>query len=84
VFTVNVEVPVAPVTVAGLSEQLGERAPAGATLQIRATSPVKPTVGAIVMVDVAVPPAATEAGERAAPEIVKSGPGVTVRLTVVP
>ena len=38
---------------------------------------------AIVTVDVAVPPAATVAGERAVAPIVKSGGGVTVRLRVV-
>ena len=52
------------------------------TAQVSATVPVKPPVGATVIVDVDDAPAAIEAGASAGAEIVK--PGVdTVRLTVV-
>ena len=84
VVTVRADVPEPPATELGLNEQVGARAPAGETaLQVRLTAPVKPLVGAMVIVEVEDPPAATEAGERAAAVIVKSGPGVTVRPTVV-
>jgi hypothetical protein len=83
--TVSVEVPEPPATEVGLNEHTGGRADAGAMLQVRATAPAKPLVGAMVMVEVAVPPGETEVGERAVAARVKSAAGaaVTVRPTVV-
>ena len=84
VLTVSVEGPEPPGTEAGLNEQVGARVAVGATLQVKLTAPVKPLVGAMVIVEVADPPAETDAGERAAAAIVKSARGaVTVRPTVV-
>ena len=86
VLTVSVDVPEPPATELGLNEQVGARVPAGVmALQVRPIAPVKPLVGAMVIVEVADPPAETEAGERAEAAIVKSaGRGaVTVRLAVV-
>jgi hypothetical protein len=83
VLTVSVEGPEPPGTEAGLNEQVGARVAAGTTLQVKLTAPVKPLVGAMVIVEVADPPAATVAGERAVDAIVKSAGRVTVRLTVV-
>jgi len=47
--------------------------------------PLKPLSGAMVTTEMADPPAATEAGVRVEPAIVKSATGaaVTVKLTVV-
>ena len=61
----------------------GANGPVGATLQVKLTALVKPLVGAMVIVEVALPPAETEARERAVAAIVKSAGGITVRPTVV-
>ena len=85
VLTVKVDVPEPPATKVGAKLQVGSRVPAGVTAQVRVTALLKPLTGAIVMVEVAIPPAATEAGESAVAARVKSGTGaaVTVRVTVV-
>jgi len=86
VLTVNMEVPEPLVTEPGLSEHVGGRATTGVMLQDRFTVPLKPFTGAMVIEEVAIPPAATEAGESADAVIVKSGGGpteFTVRLTDV-
>jgi len=84
VFTVKVEVPEPPVIEAGTNVHVGLPVPTGMMLpHDRFTVPVKPFVAAMVTVEVDGFPATTEAGERAVAAIVKSGTGVTVRLTVV-
>ena len=85
VFTVSVEVPVPLVIAAVLNEQVGGRLTAGVTLQVRFTVALKPLTGAIVMVEVAMPPAATVAGVSVDGVMVKSATraAVTVKLTVV-
>ena len=84
VLTVSVAVPEPAGNEAGLIEQVGPRVAAGATLQVRLTVPLKPPVEPTTIGEVAVPPAATLAGESAEAEMVKSGgAGVTVRPTVV-
>jgi hypothetical protein len=80
VLTVRVEVPEPPDTEAGLKEQVGDRVPAGATLHVKFTVPVKPLAGVMVMVEVALPPAETEVGESAVAAMPKS---LTLRLSVV-
>lgn len=52
-------------------------------LHDRFTVPLKPFSGAIVIVEVADAPAATEAGESGEAAMVKSGAGSTVKPTVV-
>ena len=83
--TVNVDVPEPPVTGVGLNEHVAGRFTVGVMLQDRATLPLKLFTGAIVIVEVADAPAATEAGASAEAERVKSGTGtaLTVRLTDV-
>ena len=85
-LTVTVEGPEPFATELGLSEHVGGRATTGVTLQDRFTVPLKPLTGAMVIVEVADPPAAIDAGESADAAIVKSGgggTGLTVRLTDV-
>lgn len=79
--TVSVEVPEPLVTESGLSAQVAGRVTAGVTAQVKLTVLLKPFVGAIVIVEVAVPPAFTAAGVRVEAAMVKSGTGaeVTVR-----
>ena len=73
VLTVSVEVPEPFATELGLNEHAGARVAAGVILlQVRVTAPVKPFVGAIVIVEVAVPPGEMEAGDRAVAATVKS------------
>ena len=81
---VTVGVPAPPVTEFELSEHVPGGVAAGVTAHVRFTVPAKPFSGAMVIVDVAVPPAATEAGENAEAATVKSGTGtpVTVRVTI--
>jgi len=81
VFTVSVEVPEALAMEFALKAQLGAGVPPPVTAQVSATVPVKPPVGATVIVDVEEAPAAIEAGASAGAEIVKPGDD-TVRLTV--
>jgi hypothetical protein len=85
VLTVKTAVPVPFDIAAGLSVHVGGRATTGVTAHVRLTVPLKPLVGAMVMVEVAVPPAVTAAGERADAAIVKSAAAaaVTVRFNVV-
>jgi len=85
VLTVTVEVPEPFVTELGLSEQVAGGDTTGATSQDRFTVSLKPFIGAMVIVEVAVPPAVTETGESVEASIVKSATGaaVTVKLTVV-
>jgi hypothetical protein len=82
---VSVDVPEPFATELGLNEHVGAGVPPPVMpLQAKLTVPLKPLVGAMVIVEVADPPAETEAGESAEAAIVKSaGGGVTVRLTVV-
>ena len=83
VLRVRVEVPEALATEVKLNAQAGRGIPPPVTLvQASATAPLKPPVGAMVMVEVDDPPAATVAGEGGAAVIVKSGAD-TVRLTLV-
>jgi len=83
VLMVRVEVPDAFATVLKLKAHDGAGVPPPVTLvQARVTAPLKPPVGAMVMVEVDDPPAATVAGESAGAVTVKSG-GVNVRLTDV-
>ena len=79
VLTVKTDVPDPFATEVGLSEHVGGRVATGVMLQVRFTVPVK-ACGATVIVDVVVPPAATEAGESVVPVTVKSA---TVRLRLV-
>ena len=81
VFTVSVEVPEAFAMEFALKAQLGAGVPPPVTAQVSATVPVKPPVGATVIVEVDDAPAAIEAGASAGAEIVKPGDD-TVRLTV--
>jgi len=85
VLTVKVDVPEPPATEVGTKLQVGARFTTGVTAHVRFTALLKPFTGAIVTVEVAVPPAATEAGESAVAVTVKSGTGaaVTVKPTVV-
>ena len=80
------EVPEAFATELGLNEQEGDGVTEGAiVLHARVTVPVKPPVGATVIVDVADAPALTVAGVGAVDVMVKpaKAAAVTVRLTVV-
>jgi len=86
VLTVRTDVPVPPVTVAGAKAQVGAMVTTGVTaVQERVTSPVNPFTGAMVIVEVELTPALTEAGVKSEPVRVKSatGAGPTVRATVV-
>jgi len=62
VLTVKVDVPEPPATEVGTKLQVGARFTTGVTAHVRFTALLKPFTGAIVTVEVAVPPAATEAG----------------------
>ena len=62
VLTVKDDVPVPPVTEAGFNAHVGPRVAAGATLHVKATALAKLLTGAIVIVEVEEPPAATDAG----------------------
>jgi hypothetical protein len=78
-----VEVP-APLGIeAGAKEQVGTEVTTGVMLQVKLTVPLKPVVGATVIVEVADAPAATEAGDSAEAATVKSAAGAaaTVRPT---
>ncbi len=81
--TVNVVVPLV-VTVGGLNdEQVGACATAGVTVvHINETVPVKPPVGATVIIEVADPPGAIEAGLAALALRPKLVALVTVRFVV--
>ena len=85
VLTVTVDVPEPPETEAGLKEHVGAGVTAGVMLlQARLTAAVKPCAGVMVIVEVAVAPGATEAGDSAVAEMTKSGGvAVTVRPIVV-
>jgi hypothetical protein len=82
VLTVSIEVPEAFGTGFKLKAQVGAGLPPPVTLQVSATAPVKPPVGATVIVEVADAPAETVAGDSAGAAIVKLGDD-TVRLTEV-
>jgi hypothetical protein len=75
VLMVNVEVPEPPVTEVGTSVQVGAGLTTGAMLHVRFTVSVKPLNGAIVIVEVADPPAVTAAGESAVAVMAKSADG---------
>ena len=81
------EVPEPLAIEAGMNAHVGAGVTTGVMpLQDRFTVPLKPLSGAMVIVEVADPPAATEAGDSADAVIVKSGGGpteFTVRLTDV-
>lgn len=64
-LTVNADVPEPPVTEAGTNAQVGADATTGVTLHDRSTCPVNPLRAVMVTVEVADPPATTEAGLRA-------------------
>ena len=64
---VSVDVPDPPVTELELNEHVGAGVAAGVTAHVRFTVPVKPFTGAMVIVEVAVPPFVTVAGERPPP-----------------
>ena len=65
-----------PATELGLNEQEGRGVTEGAiALQDRLTVPLKPFIGAIVIVEAADPPAANETGQSVEAVIVKSGDG---------
>ena len=85
VLTVITEVPEAFGTALGLNEHVAGWLTTGVTLQVRFTVVLKPATGAIVIVDVADPPAVTEAGVSGDALTVKSGvpAPLTVRPTVV-
>jgi len=85
VLIVSTEVPELFATEAGAKAQVGAGVPPPATPQARVTVPVKPAVGAMVIVEVDDAPATTVAEESAPAAIVKSGVGgaLTVRLTDV-
>ena len=74
----RVEVPEPPVTLVGLKVQVR---PAGETVEVKATVPVNPFTGAIVIVEVAVAPASalTLVGLAV---IVKSGCAAALIVTV--
>jgi len=76
VVTVSVAVPEPPATEGGTKAQVGAGVTTGVMLlHDSATVPVKLLRGAMVMVEVEVPPATIEAGARAEAAIVKSGAG---------
>ncbi len=86
VVTVSTDVPVPPVTVAGAKAHVGANVTTGVmAVQERLTSPVNPFTEAMVIVEVELAPALTEAGVKAEADKVKSttGAGPTVRATVV-
>jgi hypothetical protein len=81
VLTVRVELPLVTV----LNEQVGAGVPPPVMeLQLKATLPVKPFTGVMVMVEVADAPGETVAGESAVAATVKPGAvlAVTVNMTV--
>jgi hypothetical protein len=73
VLIVSVDVPELLATEVGANAHVGAGVPPPVTAHVSATVPVKPAVEPTVIVEVADPPAATEAGEIAPAEIVKSG-----------
>ena len=76
VETVSVAVPEPLATELGSNEQEGRGVTEGAiALQDRLTVPLKPFIGAIVIVEAADPPAANETGQSVEAVIVKSGDG---------
>jgi hypothetical protein len=84
VLSVNIGVPLPPLTVAELKLHFGGTAVAGVTAQLRFTVELKPPAGEIVTVEVAEPPGVMVAGASAV--AVKANDGVaaiTVRLAVV-
>ena len=83
--TVNIDVPLAPLTVAELKLQLGGTAADGVllTAQVRFTVELKPPVGATVTVDVELLPGVIDVGASGVGTTVKDGDAVTTRLTVV-
>jgi hypothetical protein len=82
VLTVKTAVPEPPVIDGGTKAHVGAGVTTGVMLlQDRFTVPVKPFRAAMVMVEVAVPAAATEAGASGVAVRVKSGPGLTVKPT---
>ena len=80
VLTVRVELPLVTV----LNEQVGAGVPPPVMEQLKATLPVKPFTGVMVMVEVADAPGETAAGESAVAAVVKPGAvfAVTVKVTV--
>jgi hypothetical protein len=83
VLTVSTDVPEPVSTPAGFNAQVGSGVTTGVTLQVRATALLKPSTGAIETVEVDDPPGSTATGASADAATVKSGCGLTVRLTVV-
>jgi hypothetical protein len=77
-----VEVLAAPGTEVGLSEQVGARVAAGATLHVKFTVALKPFVGAMLMVEVEEAPAETAGGVNADAASVKSTGCAAVTVTV--
>jgi hypothetical protein len=59
----------------GTNAQVGAGVTTGITLHVRLTSELKPLMGAAVIVEVADPPAATDAGDSGDAEIWKLGGG---------
>jgi hypothetical protein len=85
VLTVKTEVPVPPVTEAGLKAHVGPRVADGATVHVKATAAVKPLTGAMVIVEVDAAPGAIVVGASAPAVIVKSetAAAVTVMLSAL-
>jgi hypothetical protein len=84
VLTVNIGVPLPPLTVAELKLHFGGTAVAGVTAQLRVTFELKPPEGVTVTVDVAEPPGEMVAGDKVVAVSENDGlPPVTVRLAVV-
>jgi hypothetical protein len=84
VLTVNIGVPLPPLTVAELKLHFGGTGVAGVTAQVRVTFELKPPEGVTVTVDVAEPPGEMVAGDKIVAVSAKDGPPpVTVRLAVV-
>src|SRR5579862_6725588 len=82
VLTVKVEVPVPPLTEAGLKAHVGPRVADGATVHVKATAAVKPFTGAMVIVEVEAAPGAIVAGASGEALMVKSG-AMTVTLSAL-
>jgi len=83
VLTVKPEVPEPLATEAGTKAQVGGDETTGVTVQVRPTALLNPLAGVIVIVEVADPLAASEAGVRVEAAMVKSGIAVTVRASGV-
>lgn len=82
-LTVSADVPEPLATEAGTNAHVGGDETTGVTVQVRPTALLNPFVGVIVIVEVADPLAATEAGVRVEAAMVKSGTAVTVTASGV-